>query len=96
LPQVYAHFARDDVRERRLAQARRPVEQHVIERLLALPRGLDEDRKLPAYLFLADVLGERLGAQRALERLLLRRDRGAGDEAVGFDGHALSYPLPIR
>ena len=36
LAQVHAHLARDDVRERRLAQARRAEEQHVVERLAAL------------------------------------------------------------
>jgi hypothetical protein len=34
---------RDDVRQRGLAQARRPEQQHVVERLGALARGLDED-----------------------------------------------------
>ena len=33
LAQVDAHLARDDVRERGLAQAGRPEEQHVVERL---------------------------------------------------------------
>ena len=31
------------MRQRGLAQARRTEDQHVIERLGALPRGLDED-----------------------------------------------------
>src|SRR5262249_4406332 len=91
LAQVHAHLARDDVRERRLAQPRRTEEQHVVESFLPLPRGFDKDRKLAADLFLADVFGERFWPERALEGLLLGRDRGAGDEAVGFDGHALSY-----
>ena len=32
------HLAGDDVGQRRLAQTRRAVEQHVVERLAALPR----------------------------------------------------------
>src|SRR5256885_9302049 len=58
---------------------------HVIERFLPVPRGLDEDRELPADLFLADVLGERLGAQRALESLFLGRDGSRLDQAVRFE-----------
>src|SRR4051812_37067322 len=84
---VDAHLARDDVRERRLAKARRAEQQYVVERLGARARRLHEDLELAAYLFLADVLGERRGAQRALDLLLLLR-RGLGrDEAVCFDAH---------
>src|SRR5206468_11678694 len=72
------------------------VEQHVIEGFLPVPRSLDEDRELPADLFLADVLGERLGTQRALESLFLRRDGRRRDQAVGFDGHPLSYRPPLH
>ena len=85
MAQIHAHLARDDVRERRLAQARRAEQQHVVERLLALARGLDEDRELAADLFLADVFVELLGPQRALERLFLRRGGRGGNQAVGFD-----------
>ena len=51
--QVDAHLARDDVRQRGLAQAGRAEQQHVIERLLALAGGLDENVQLAADLFLA-------------------------------------------
>src|SRR5581483_4884290 len=33
VPQAHAHLVRDDVGERRLAESRRPEEEHVIERL---------------------------------------------------------------
>ena len=36
LLQVHAELGRDDVRERRLAEARRPEDEHVIDRLAAL------------------------------------------------------------
>ena len=72
-------------------QTRRAEQQHVIERLFALARRLDENRKLAADFFLADVLGQLLGPQRALERLFLRRGGIGGDQAVGFNGHALFY-----
>jgi hypothetical protein len=58
-----------------------------IERLAAPLGGLDEDLELAAHLLLADVLGERAGAQRALELLLLRRQRPRRDHAVGFYTH---------
>ncbi len=40
--EVHAQFARHDLRQRGLAQPRRADEQHVVERFLARPRGLDE------------------------------------------------------
>ena len=40
LAQVDAQLVGDDVRERGLAQARRAEDQHVVERLAALARGL--------------------------------------------------------
>jgi hypothetical protein len=64
----------------------------VIERLLAVARRFDEDRELPANLLLAHVFREGFRAQRALEGLFLRRGRRGGDQALGFNGHALSYP----
>jgi hypothetical protein len=38
-----AQFARHDLRQRGLAEAGRADEQHMIERLAALARGIDED-----------------------------------------------------
>ena len=38
-----AELARDDLRQRRLAEAGRAVQQHVVERLAPRPRRLDED-----------------------------------------------------
>ncbi len=92
LAQVHAHLARDDVRERGLAEPRRAEQQHVVERLAARARGLDEDLELPADLFLAYVLREGRRAQRALDLALLRRGRRAGDQPVGFDSHARILP----
>ena len=45
LAQVHAELVRDDVRQRRLAESRRSEQQHVVERLAALARRLDEDRR---------------------------------------------------
>ena len=82
LAQVHAELVRDDVRQRRLAEARRAEQQHVVERFLALARGLDEDRQLAADLLLPDVLVEQARAQRALDDLLLH----AGDLARSRGG----------
>ena len=71
LPHVHAHLVRDDVRQRGLAQARRTEQQHVIQRLRAIARRRDEDPELLADLRLADVLGKRRRAQRALDGLLV-------------------------
>ena len=56
--EIDAELARDDLRERRLAEAGRPDEQHVIERLAARFRGLDEDAEVLARRFLAGEIGE--------------------------------------
>ncbi len=85
LAQVHAHLARDDVRERRLAEPRRAEEERVVEGFLAVAGGGDEDLELLADLGLADVFGELAWAKRALLALFLRRGRPSGDQAVGFD-----------
>ena len=59
--------------ERRLAEPGRAEQQHVVHRLAAHPGRADEDLELLARLRLADVLGEALRPQRALDRLLVRR-----------------------
>ena len=56
-----AHLARDDVRERRLAETRRAGQQDVVERLAAALRRRQEDREVLADLRLPDVLGEDCG-----------------------------------
>ena len=96
LPQVDAHLARDDVRQRGLAQPGRAEQQHVVEGFGAVSRGLDEDLQLAADFFLADVFVELLGTQRPLDRFFLRRGGGGGDQAVGFDHPSWSSGRPGR
>src|SRR4029079_8924483 len=79
-----------DMRERRLAETRRPEQQYVIERFGAPLGRFDEDFELTARLFLPDVLVELVRAQRALERFFVRRDGRSRDDAfggefIGFD-----------
>ena len=77
LAQIDAELVRDDVRERRLAEARRAEQQRVIERFAALPRGRDEDLELRFHARLADVLGEPARPHGAVERLVVLGARTA-------------------
>ncbi len=58
-----SEFAGDDFCESRLAEPRRPNEEHMIERLLPCFRSLDEDLQIFPRGFLAGEVGERQGAQ---------------------------------
>ena len=73
--EVDAKLARDDLRQRGLAEARRADEQHVIERFVARPRRLDEHRKVGARLLLADELGRAAAAAARFRRRPLRGAR---------------------
>ncbi len=75
-----AEFARDDLGQRRLAEARGADEQHVVERLAPGARGLDEHAEVPARRFLAGEVGERQRANRGLGVVvaLLGSDEAAG------------------
>ena len=55
----HAQLVADDVRERGLAEPGRTVEQHVVERLAALPRGRDRHLQVLAHALLADVVAQR-------------------------------------
>jgi hypothetical protein len=91
LAQVDTHLARDDVRQRGLAQSRRAEQQHVVERLAAVARGMNEDFELFARLRLTDVFGQRARPQRALDLLLNGAGGGGGDKTVGFDHAYILY-----
>ena len=63
-PDVHAHLDRDDLGEGRLTEARRAVEEHVIERVAALTGGFDKDANLVLDRGLADEVVERPGSER--------------------------------
>ena len=70
-----ARLGGDDVRERRLAEARGSEQQHVVERLAACRRRVEEHRELLADVALADELGEpprTQGARGVLVAAILR------------------------
>src|SRR5262249_42745109 len=66
-----AELARDDLRQRGLAQPGWPHEQHMIQRFAALPRRLDEHGKVGARLRLADELGKELRTQCGVACILM-------------------------
>src|SRR6185437_960895 len=75
-------LARHDLRQRGLAETGRPDKQHMVERLTALARRLDEDRKVGARLLLANEIRQRLRTQRGIADIV-----GAslgGDKAGGI------------
>src|SRR5439155_1362133 len=86
------HLVGEDQRQRRLSETGRPRQQHVIEALLALARGLDGDLEALDGVSLADVLVEAARAQRPLGRRFLGQ-RFAGEERVAHAGCAFELML---
>src|SRR5262245_4959231 len=68
-----AHLAGDYSGHCGLAETRRPIEQHMIQRLAARAGGLDEDAQIVLDLLLADVFAQDLRAQREFNLLLIIR-----------------------
>src|SRR2546428_13530922 len=68
-----AHLVRDAIGGRRLPDPGRPVQQDVLERLLAQLRGLEQDAKVALDGVLVDVVGvvETPRSERELEMALL-------------------------
>ncbi len=81
---AHAELARDDLRERGLAQPWRAEEQYMVERLAAGAGRLDEDAQILARALLADELVERARAKR---RIGIFGRAGRGDQAI-FVTHA--------
>ncbi len=68
-PEADPQLARDDLRQRRLAEPWGPEEQHMVERV---PAGLgrrDEDAQIFPCRALADEIVERLGPERGIDVL---------------------------
>ncbi len=77
-------LGRDDLRERGLAESRRPGEQQVVERLAARAARLDRHRELLAQRLLADELREPARAQRAVELVLGDAGTASGCEPLSW------------
>ena len=89
MPQVDLHLVGNDVRQRGLAQSGWAEDQHVIERLGAFPRCLDEDPHLLLDARLTDVLVELLRANRTIERPVVSPGFAARQSLVFDSRHGL-------
>jgi hypothetical protein len=76
-----AHFVGDDVGERGLAEARRAVEQHVVEGFVSLTGGRDRHDQVLADARLTDVVGQRPRPQPGVV-LRVVVDRPRVDDAI--------------
>ena len=88
--EVDAELARHDLRQRRLAEAGRPDEQHMVERLAPALGRLDEHFQIGPHRRLPDELVERLRPQRHVGILAALF---GGDEA-GREAHAATPTEP--
>ena len=84
--EVHAQLARHDLRQRRLAKARRPREQHMVQRLATGLRGLDEDLEILLGLRLADEFVKFLRPQMRVDGIF-GHQFAAGD----LGGHADAF-----
>ena len=86
-PQRRAQLGGDDHRERGLAEAGRPGEQHVVGRAAAGLGGVEDQPELLAHALLADHLVEGARSQRRLDRPLVGVGVGGGQPGqVGLLG----------
>jgi hypothetical protein len=76
---VHPHLAREEVRERRLAEAGRTEEEDVVEWLATLPGSVDGDLEVLLDGSLTHELREPRWAQGNFRRGLVRQDLGSGD-----------------
>jgi hypothetical protein len=82
-----AKLARDDLGQRRLAEARRAEEEHMVERVAAPLRGIDEDPQILPRRLLADEIVERLRPERGVDIL---GPAIAADDALLLHGTSLA------
>ncbi len=89
---VDAHLIGQDVRQSCFSQARRAVEQHVIQRFGALASSIDQYLQVFFDLFLADQIDQAMRAQRLIQPVI--RPGIRVDKAIGLIHHiSLRYPL---
>ena len=60
---IYAHLVCNDGSHRRLAQTRRAIEQHVVERLAAQTRSVNADLEILLRLFLTGIIAQQARTQ---------------------------------
>ena len=99
---VHAQFGGDNVRQRGLAQPRRPEQQRVVQRLLAASGGLKVHGQLVLQFLLTHVLGQRFGTQGGVERfghadsLAQFRSERNGVGCFGFGRIEWGSPLAVQ
>src|SRR5579883_447876 len=90
-PEVRVELARDQSRKRRLAEPRRPVKEHVLERLVAPLGRRDGDPQILDDAFLTDVLVEgtrtQANAVKLFDERLLRIDCALAGGGLRFRRH---------
>src|SRR5262249_42707571 len=89
-------FVGNHVRERRLAEPGRAVQEDVVERLAALLRRLDRDVQLLAHLVLADVVVEPAGTESRVVLRVLLDARRRDDAIVGHFASSRSACFSVR
>src|SRR5579875_360113 len=90
--QTHTHLGGNDIAERCLAQARRTVEQNMIDGLAALERGLQQNIKIFFNLLLSNIFGQAARAKASLDGLFFFTHLW-GDETVG---HIVLLLLPLK
>ena len=75
---VHAHFIGNDTGQGGLAQTGRAIQKGMIQRLVSQAGGLNINRKIALGLFLTGIVGQKLGPQANLPRVL-RREGGGND-----------------
>ena len=88
-----AHLAREDLREGCLAEAGGAEEEHMVERLAAPAGGIDIDFQVRLGLALADIVLERLGTQRPVQRVRRLGLRIGEGVLAGHRASSLRAPL---
>ena len=89
----HTHFLGHDLRQRRLAQAWRAEEEHMVERIAARLRRLDEDAQIFTRRLLADKFVERFGAQGRID--VLGTPRGSEKAVVGHGWRLIAAAASI-
>lgn len=92
-PQRHRQLLRDDHGKARLAEARRPGQQHVVRRAPPAARTGQHDRQLFPCLALPDELRQRPRPQSRLERTLLGVRRGRGRDEPFLASHVPHCPV---
>jgi hypothetical protein len=81
-PHLHAELVANHIRQRRLAETRRTVQQHVIQRVAALLRSSDRDEQVFTNAILADVVVENARAQPGFVLRLFFYRRGGDDSGI--------------